>query len=71
LRNNAIAKASPHVAYVTEQCRKVNLAPEGFGAEIHAAAEAGHITRDEAVLLVRSLLTAGIDIIVPPLTALR
>ncbi|MBY5379187.1 cytochrome P450 [Rhizobium leguminosarum] len=61
LREQAIAKATPHVAYVTEQCRRQNLAEEGFGAEVHAAVDTGQITSDEAVLLVRSLLTAGID----------
>lgn len=61
LRDQAIAKATPHVAYVTEQCRRENLAGAGFGAEVHAAVDAGQITSEEAVLLVRSLLTAGID----------
>nr|WP_026203429.1 cytochrome P450 [Rhizobium giardinii] len=61
LRNEAIAKASPHIAYVTEQCQKHNLSPTGFGAQIHAAVDTGQITAEEAPLLVRSLLTAGID----------
>ncbi|MBB5224185.1 hypothetical protein HNP73_004146 [Amaricoccus macauensis] len=61
LRREALARAAPHVAWVTEQCRRENLAPDGFGAQIHAAADTGEITADEAPLLVRSLLTAGLD----------
>jgi hypothetical protein len=62
LRREALAKAAPHVAWVTEQCRRENLAPGGFGAQIHAAASGtGEITPEEAPLLVRSLLTAGLD----------
>ncbi|CAN5324611.1 cytochrome P450 [soil metagenome] len=61
LRENAIARSAPHQAYVAEQCQRENLAPGGFGACIHARADAGEITAAEAPLLVRSLLSAGID----------
>src|SRR6478609_2011884 len=61
LRQNAIARSAPHQAYVAEQCQRDNLAPGGFGACIHARADAGEITAAEAPLLVRSLLSAGID----------
>ena len=61
LRRRALETAAPHVAWVTEQCRRENLAPGGLGARVHAASDTGEITRDEAALLVRSLLTAGID----------
>ncbi|GJD53466.1 Cytochrome p450 CYP199A2 [Methylobacterium crusticola] len=61
LRQQALDTAAPHVGWVMEQCRRENLAPGGFGAAIHAAADAGAITHEEAPLLVRSLLTAGLD----------
>ncbi|HET9018100.1 MAG TPA: cytochrome P450, partial [Acetobacteraceae bacterium] len=61
LRRDALAAAAPHVAWVAEQCRRENLAPDGIGAAIHAAADREEITRQEAELLVRSLLTAGLD----------
>jgi len=61
LRREAMDRAMPHIAWVTEQCRRENLAPDSLGARIHAAADTGEITSDEATLLVRSLLTAGID----------
>jgi cytochrome P450 len=64
LRQAAIERSRPHQAYVQEQCQRDNLAPGGFGACIHARVDAGEITASEAPLLVRSLLSAGIDTIV-------
>jgi cytochrome P450 len=61
LRQNAIERSQPHQAYVQEQCQRDNLAPGGFGACIHARVDAGDITAAEAPMLVRSLLSAGID----------
>jgi len=61
LRQNAIARSAPHQAYIAEQCQRENLAPGGFGACIHAFADSGDITDREAPLLVRSLLSAGLD----------
>ncbi|MEB3371689.1 cytochrome P450 [Saccharopolyspora mangrovi] len=50
-----------HSAWVGEQCRRESLAPGGFGAAIWAAADRGELTREQAQLVVRSLLTAGVD----------
>jgi cytochrome P450 len=61
LRKEAIERSAPHQAYVAAQCQRENLAPGGFGACIHARADAGDIPHGEAPLLVRSLLSAGID----------
>jgi cytochrome P450 len=61
LRQDAIDRSAPHQAYVAAQCQRENLAPEGFGGCIHAHVDSGDITSDEAPLLVRSLLSAGID----------
>src|SRR5206468_534616 len=61
LRQEAIERSSPHQSYVAAQCQGENLTPGGFGACIHARADAGEITHGEAPLLVRSLLSAGID----------
>ena len=61
LRQDAIERSAPHQAYVAEQCQRDNLAPDGFGACIHARVDSGDITEVEAPLLVRSLLSAGID----------
>src|SRR6201994_4463980 len=61
LRREAIERSAPHQSYVAAQCQRENLAPGGIGACIHAHADAGDITPAEAPLLVRSLLSAGID----------
>ncbi|MGJ4958978.1 cytochrome P450 [Bradyrhizobium sp. HKCCYLRH2015] len=61
LRQQAIERSAPHQAYVTEQCQRDNLTPGGFGACIHAFSDTGEITPAEAPLLVRSLLSAGLD----------
>ena len=61
LRQAAIERSAPHQAYVAEQCQRSNLAPGGFGACVHAFSDSGEITADEAPLLVRSLLSAGLD----------
>ncbi|MFV0386639.1 cytochrome P450, partial [Paracoccus sp. (in: a-proteobacteria)] len=47
--------------YVAAQMAEENLLPDGFGQEIYAAAHAGEITRDEAGMLVRAFISAGID----------
>jgi hypothetical protein len=48
-------------AWVNDQCRREALAPGGFGAQIWAAADRGDITPEQAPLVVRSLLSAGVD----------
>lgn len=47
--------------YVEWQCRRENLEPGKFGAQIYAAADDEHITEEAAGLLVRAFLSAGID----------
>src|SRR3954452_4090208 len=61
LRQDAIERSAPHQAYIFEQCQRENLAPGGFGACIHAQVDTGDIMPAEAPLLVRSLLSAGLD----------
>jgi cytochrome P450 len=48
-------------AWATRHSQRDLLAPDGIGAIIHAAADAGEITHEEAPLLVRALLSAGVD----------
>jgi hypothetical protein len=42
-------------------CRRENLAPDGWGSAVYAAADRGESDEEEAARLVRSLLTAGVD----------
>jgi len=65
----AVAEAEPVIAWVQAQSQRDALAPVGFGADIHAAADAGDLTHDEAPLVVRSVLTAGVDTTVSSLGA--
>lgn len=48
-------------AWIMARCQRDALAPDGIGAAIYAHADAGTIESDEATLLVRSLLSAGVD----------
>ena len=61
LRRAALAQMAPHVEWISAQCKREALSDDGIGAMIHAAADAGEVTRQEAELLVRSLLSAGFD----------
>lgn len=48
-------------AWIMARCQREALAPDGIGAAIYAHADAGDIEPGEATLLVRSLLSAGVD----------
>src|SRR5271169_5873058 len=61
LRRAAVAQMARHVEWISSQCKREALSNDGIGAAIHAGAEAGEVTRQEAELLVRSLLSAGFD----------
>jgi len=65
----AVTDAEPVIAWVQEQSQRAALSPEGFGAAIHAAADAGELTPGEAPIVVRSVLTAGVDTTVSGLGA--
>ncbi|GAA3382632.1 cytochrome P450 [Cryptosporangium minutisporangium] len=71
--NELVAKGLPRIgeiaAWVNAQCARDVLAPDGFGAQIWAAADRGDITHEQAPLIVRSLLTAGVDTTVHGLAA--
>jgi cytochrome P450 len=57
----AFADATPVTEWITAACRRDALAPGGLGAQIWEAVDRGEITADQAPLLVRSLLGAGLD----------
>ena len=71
---NDLVRADAHRAaalsdWVNAQCSRDALAPAGFGASLWAAANRGDITPEQAPLIVRSLLTAGVDTTVHGLSA--
>jgi len=57
----AVQDAEPVLEWVQMQSKREALAPTGFGAAIHAFVDSGDVTSAEAEVLVRSLLTAGVD----------
>ncbi|GAA1297722.1 cytochrome P450 [Pseudonocardia xinjiangensis] len=61
LLTDALAKAAPVQEWILAHCQRDELTPDGLGAEVWAAADRGEITHEQAPLLVRSLLTAGLD----------
>jgi cytochrome P450 len=69
LFDSAMADAAPVREWIAAQCRRESLRPDGLGAKIYAGADAGEVTEEEAALLVRSLLSAGVDTTVASLGA--
>jgi 4-methoxybenzoate monooxygenase (O-demethylating) len=71
--NDLVQAGAPRVAelsaWVAAQCDREVLTGTGFGADIWAMADAGEITEQQAPLVVRSLLTAGVDTTVHGLSA--
>lgn len=61
LRRHWLAKAPQVVPWIMEQCRRERLEPDGIGADIYRAVDLGEINDNEAGMLVRSLLSAGLD----------
>jgi 4-methoxybenzoate monooxygenase (O-demethylating) len=57
----AVADAEPVLAWLQRQMQRDAFAPDGFGAAIHAVVDTGELTEEEAPIVARSLLTAGVD----------
>lgn len=58
---DAMADAQVVLPWITDNCRREALRSGSFGAQIWAAVDAGKIPEEWAPLLVRSLLSAGLD----------
>lgn len=54
-------RARDAIQWVNEACRRENLTPDGWGMDMYRAADEGQCTEEEAHLLVRSFLAAGVD----------
>lgn len=61
LFQRAAERVKPITAWIMEHCAQGALRPGGFGDQIYQAADAGEISREEAPMLVRSFLSAGVD----------
>jgi cytochrome P450 len=56
-----MANAGPVREWIMSKCSRAALAPGGLGMQIFEAVDAGELSEDEAGMLVRSFLSAGID----------
>ena len=61
LRRQALERTQDIAPWIMAACARDRLTPDGIGAMIYADADEGTITADEAAMLVRSLLSAGVD----------
>jgi cytochrome P450 len=57
----AMANAGPVRDWIMSKCSRAALAPGGLGMQIFEAVDGGELSEDEAGMLVRSFLSAGID----------
>lgn len=64
-RNERLQKSAelvqPVTQWIMDHCQRAMLRPGGFGDQIFEAADAGEISQQEAPMLVRSFLSAGVD----------
>lgn len=61
VRKASFKNADAVIEYIASKCDRGAVSSEGFAATIYAAADAGEISEHEASMLVRSLLSAGVD----------
>lgn len=57
----SLARMKEAPAWIADACRREALTKDGFGAQLYSGVDRGEITEEEAGLLVRSLLSAGLD----------
>jgi cytochrome P450 len=61
LFNAAMADAGPVREWIMSKCSRAALKPGGLGMQIFDVVDSGELSEDEAGMLVRSFLSAGID----------
>lgn len=61
LTEAAFVNADAVRGWIMENCGRTKLAPGGLGAQIYAAVDSGELSAEEAPMLVRSFLSAGVD----------
>lgn len=57
----AVKRAEPIMDWVVDNCRREAIAPDTLGANIFALADAGELTEEEAGMLIRIFISAGMD----------
>lgn len=58
---NSMRDAEAVTEWIMNQCSRESLAPGGLGRQVYDAVDRGEISEQEAGMLVRSLLSAGLD----------
>lgn len=61
IRAKAFERGEKVASWIMESCARENLSLKGLGAEIWDVADRGEIAPEQATLLVRALLSAGVD----------
>jgi len=61
LTQAAFANAAAVSGWIMENCARDRLSRDGLGAQIYAAVDSGELSEQEAPMLVRSFLSAGVD----------
>jgi cytochrome P450 len=61
LRKQAVTTAAATQVWIWESCQRGALSAGGLGAKLWEAADRGEISHEQAPMLVRSLLSAGVD----------
>ena len=59
--DNAMAEGAKVLPWIAAACARDALTPDGIGAALWSAVDTGEVTQDEAPVLVRSVLSAGLD----------
>ena len=57
----SIKEAETVVTWILDQCRREVLRPGGFGAQVFEALDRGELEPEDAPILVRAMLNAGLD----------
>lgn len=58
---NVLENMADVPAWINEACKRENLKPGGMGDRLYEGVDSGALSEEEAGLLVRSLLSAGLD----------
>jgi cytochrome P450 len=56
-----VRDAAEAIPWIEAHCERSALTVEGFGGQLYVAVDEGRLTNDEARLLVKTLLSAGVD----------
>lgn len=59
--NDSVCDLGEVGPWIMERCQRKNLAPGKLGDQVYQAVPGGQITEEEATILVRSFLSAGVD----------